>query len=58
MGRSAEKIQAALADLAAAGAAAEAVVGDVTDENYWSLFRQPRSAWAHELDLRPWVESW
>ena len=27
-------------------------------ENYWSLFQQPRSAWTHELDLRPWVESW
>jgi NAD(P)-dependent dehydrogenase (short-subunit alcohol dehydrogenase family) len=27
-------------------------------ENYWNLFRQPRSAWTHELDVRPWVESW
>ncbi|HEX7156660.1 MAG TPA: glucose 1-dehydrogenase, partial [Burkholderiaceae bacterium] len=23
---------------------------------YWHLHRQPRSAWTHELDLRPWVE--
>jgi NAD(P)-dependent dehydrogenase (short-subunit alcohol dehydrogenase family) len=31
---------------------------DAIAENYWSLFQQPRSAWTHELDLRPWVESW
>ncbi|WP_298019587.1 SDR family oxidoreductase [uncultured Parasphingopyxis sp.] len=27
-------------------------------ENYLMLHRQPRSAWTHELDLRPWRESW
>ena len=27
-------------------------------ENYWLLHLQPRSAWTHELDLRPWIESW
>jgi NAD(P)-dependent dehydrogenase (short-subunit alcohol dehydrogenase family) len=27
-------------------------------ENYWQLHRQARSAWTHELDLRPWMESW
>ena len=27
-------------------------------ENYWQLHRQPRSAWTHELDLRPWTEAW
>ena len=27
-------------------------------ENYWQLHLQPRSAWTHELDLRPWMESW
>ena len=27
-------------------------------ENYWTLFSQPRSAWTHEIDLRPWVENW
>ncbi len=27
-------------------------------ENYWRLHLQPRSAWTHELDLRPWIESW
>lgn len=25
-------------------------------EAYWQLHRQPRSAWTHELDLRPWME--
>ena len=27
-------------------------------ENYWRLHTQPRSAWTHELDLRPWMEPW
>jgi NAD(P)-dependent dehydrogenase (short-subunit alcohol dehydrogenase family) len=27
-------------------------------EAYWQLHLQPRSAWTHELDLRPWIESW
>ena len=27
-------------------------------ENYWQLHCQPRSAWTHELDLRPWMEIW
>ncbi len=27
-------------------------------ENYWNLHRQSRSAWTHELDLRPWMEKW
>ena len=27
-------------------------------EAYWQLHRQPRSAWTHELDLRPWSEKW
>jgi NAD(P)-dependent dehydrogenase (short-subunit alcohol dehydrogenase family) len=25
---------------------------------YWALHAQPRDAWTHELDLRPWMESW
>jgi NAD(P)-dependent dehydrogenase (short-subunit alcohol dehydrogenase family) len=25
-------------------------------ENYWMLHMQPRDAWTHELDLRPWIE--
>lgn len=27
-------------------------------ENYVWLHKQPRSAWTHEVDLRPWAESW
>lgn len=27
-------------------------------ENYWYLHQQPRDAWTHELDLRPWMERW
>jgi hypothetical protein len=26
-------------------------------EAYWRLHLQPRSAWTHELDLRPWMET-
>ena len=31
---------------------------DAIADNYWHLYQQPRSAWTHELDLRPWAESW
>lgn len=31
---------------------------DAIAENYWRLHLQPRSAWTHELDLRPWIETW
>jgi NAD(P)-dependent dehydrogenase (short-subunit alcohol dehydrogenase family) len=31
---------------------------DAIAESYWSLHAQPRSAWTHELDLRPHVEAW
>lgn len=27
-------------------------------ENFWYLHQQPRDAWTHELDLRPWDERW
>jgi NAD(P)-dependent dehydrogenase (short-subunit alcohol dehydrogenase family) len=27
-------------------------------EAYWQLHCQQRSAWTHELDLRPWLEAW
>lgn len=30
---------------------------DIAD-TYWSLHQQPKSAWTHELELRPWVETW
>jgi NAD(P)-dependent dehydrogenase (short-subunit alcohol dehydrogenase family) len=31
---------------------------DAIADNYWHLHRQHRSAWTHELDLRPWMEQW
>ena len=37
--------------------AGEATGGAIA-ESYWQLHRQPRSAWTHELDLRPWIEPW
>lgn len=27
-------------------------------ETYWNVHCQPRSAWLHETQLRPWVEPW
>lgn len=26
-------------------------------EQYWQLHQQPRDSWTHELDLRPWLET-
>ena len=31
---------------------------DAIAENYWHIHRQSRSAWTHELDVRPWAENW
>jgi short-subunit dehydrogenase len=25
-------------------------------DTYWTLHQQPRDAWTHEMDLRPWIE--
>ena len=27
-------------------------------EAYWQIHRQPRDAWTHETELRPWLETW
>jgi NAD(P)-dependent dehydrogenase (short-subunit alcohol dehydrogenase family) len=27
-------------------------------ELYWQIHQQPRDAWTHEPDLRPWMETW
>ncbi len=29
---------------------------DAIAQNYWHLHQQPRNAWTHEMDLRPWIE--
>ena len=34
------------------------IAPDALAENYWNLHRQGTSAWTHELDLRPWTETW
>jgi len=31
---------------------------DAIAGNFWQLYQQPRSAWTHELDVRPWTENW
>lgn len=31
---------------------------DAIAEAYWQIHRQPRDAWTHETDLRPWMEPW
>ncbi len=31
---------------------------DAIAEAYWTVHQQPKSAWAHEFDLRPWAEPW
>jgi len=30
---------------------------DAIAETYWQIHNQPRNAWTHEVDLRPWKES-
>ena len=30
---------------------------DAIAETYWQIHRQPRSTWAHEVDLRPFKET-
>ena len=27
-------------------------------ELYWQIHQQPRNAWTHEMDIRPWMETW
>jgi NAD(P)-dependent dehydrogenase (short-subunit alcohol dehydrogenase family) len=29
---------------------------DAIAETYWHIHRRPRTAWAHEVDLRPYIE--
>lgn len=43
-------------DLAAQRGPDALLAPDAIAESYYQLHRQPRSAWTHELDLRPWVE--
>ncbi len=45
-------------DLVAERPADGILAPDDIAENYWMLHNQPRSAWTHEIDMRPWVEPW
>jgi NAD(P)-dependent dehydrogenase (short-subunit alcohol dehydrogenase family) len=31
---------------------------DSIADAYWNIHQQPRDAWTHETELRPWMESW
>lgn len=31
---------------------------DSIADAYWRIHQQPRDAWTHETELRPWLESW
>src|SRR5690625_3669044 len=31
---------------------------DSIAEAYWQIHQQPKNAWTHEMDLRPWIEPW
>ncbi len=44
------------ADLATERGPDALLAPDAIAEAYLGLHRQHRSAWTHELDLRPWVE--
>lgn len=45
-------------DIAALRAEDAVLSPDAIAANYVWLWNQPRSAWTHELDLRPWKEKW
>jgi NAD(P)-dependent dehydrogenase (short-subunit alcohol dehydrogenase family) len=53
-----DRINTFLPDLKAAKGESGLLDPDAIAENYWSLHTQQRSAWTHEIDLRPWSESW
>ena len=50
-----ERRREAYADLKARGGILDP---DHIAESYWGLHMQARTAWTHELDLRPWIETW
>ncbi|HEX8400751.1 MAG TPA: SDR family NAD(P)-dependent oxidoreductase [Allosphingosinicella sp.] len=54
-----ERIAASKGADAAANLPPDALMNpDSIAETYWQLHRQPRDAWTHELDLRPFGENW
>jgi NAD(P)-dependent dehydrogenase (short-subunit alcohol dehydrogenase family) len=54
-----ERIAASRGAEAAASLAPDTLMNPASiAETYWQLHRQPRDAWTHELDLRPYGETW
>ena len=53
-----DRINTFLPDLKAAKGEAGLLDPNDIAENYWTLFCQRRSAWTHEIDVRPWTEPW
>jgi NAD(P)-dependent dehydrogenase (short-subunit alcohol dehydrogenase family) len=52
-----EKARSNAPQLVASAGADELLDPDAMAESYWQLHQQHRSAWTHELDLRPFKES-
>jgi NAD(P)-dependent dehydrogenase (short-subunit alcohol dehydrogenase family) len=52
-------VRATFPEMAAKASAVDGLLlPDAIAENYWHLHVQPRTAWTHELDLRPYRETW
>ena len=51
-----ERLRTSAADRVAAAGEDGLLRPDAIAETYWQLHQQPRSAWTHELDLRPFKE--
>jgi len=51
-----ERLRTNAPERAAAAGEGGLLQPDAIAETYWQLHRQPRSAWTHELDLRPFKE--
>jgi NAD(P)-dependent dehydrogenase (short-subunit alcohol dehydrogenase family) len=52
-----ERLRTSLPQRAAQAGADELLHPDAIAETYWQLHQQQRSAWTHELDLRPYKEA-
>jgi NAD(P)-dependent dehydrogenase (short-subunit alcohol dehydrogenase family) len=51
-----ERLRKAAPERVAAAGAEGLLATDAIAEAYWQIHRQPRSAWSHEMDLRPFKE--
>ena len=52
-----ERLRSRFPDIAAERGEGGLLEIEAIAEAYWQLHRQPRSAWTHEIDLRPFKES-